>query len=100
MRLNGYFCIRNYLQHRFGLETESDVLALRMPHQQEELPDGQVQPNDDRLVLPKSPAMADCVIAEVKEPAVEFNKSTRGPEGCKADCASGTDVRRTRRRTV
>jgi hypothetical protein len=84
LRLNGYFCIRNYLQHRtasFGLETESDVLALRMPHQQEELPDGRVQPNDDRLVLRKSPAMADCIIAEVKEPAVEFNKSMRGPEG-------------------
>lgn len=84
LRLNGYFCIRNYLQHRtagFGLETESDILALRMPHQQEELPDGRVQPNDGRLVLPKWLAMADCVIAEVKEPAVEFNKSMRGPEG-------------------
>ncbi len=34
-RLNGYFCIRNYLQHLatgFGLETESDLLAIRLPH--------------------------------------------------------------------
>jgi len=86
LRLNGYFCIRNYLQHRtagFGLETESDVLALRMPHQQEELQNGRVQPNDDWLVLPTTPAMTDCVIAEVKEPAVEFNKSMRGSEGAR-----------------
>src|SRR3989442_3232963 len=84
LRLNGYLCIANYLQHRsagFGLETESDVLALRMPHQREMLPDGRVQPNDERLVLPASPPYVDCIIAEVKESTVEFNKPMRGPDG-------------------
>src|SRR5712691_4866855 len=81
LRLNGYFSITNYLQHRsagFGLETESDVLAFRMPYQTEVLPDGRVQPNDERLVLPKSPRYLDCIIAEVKESTIEFNKSMRG----------------------
>ncbi len=84
LRLNGYFCITNYLQHRsagFGLETESDVLALRMPHQTEVLPDGRVQPNDERLVLPKSLPYRDCIIAEVKESTIEFNRSMRGANG-------------------
>ena len=46
LRLNGYFCIRNYLQHRaepddFGLHTESDLLALRMAEREEALTEGQ-----------------------------------------------------------
>jgi hypothetical protein len=84
LRLNGYLSITNYLQHRtaaFGLEAESDVLALRMPHQEEELPDGRLQPNDEILMLPKSPSLIDCIIAEVKEPAIKFNKTMRGPDG-------------------
>lgn len=84
LRLNGYFCIENYLQHRtagFGLEAESDVVAVRMPHQREELPDGRIQQNDERLVLASSPPLIDCIIAEVKEAAVEFNKSMRGSSG-------------------
>lgn len=84
LRLNGYFCVRKYLQHRvvgFGLETESDVLALRMPHQREELPDGRVQPNDPQLVVPSSSGVVDCIIAEVKERAVEFNPPMRGQDG-------------------
>jgi len=37
LRLNGYFCMRNYLQHRpqpekFELLTESDLLAMRLAH--------------------------------------------------------------------
>ncbi len=55
------------------------MLALRMPYQQEELPDGRVQPNDDRLVLPPSPPMVDCIIAEVKEPATF---GTSGASSC------------------
>jgi len=46
LRLNGYLTISNYLQHRtdrFGLETESDALALRMPYQEEQLPDARTQ---------------------------------------------------------
>src|SRR5947208_7559996 len=84
LRLNGYLSITNYLQHRsagFGLETESDVLALRMPHQREVLPDGRVQSNDERIVLPTSPPYIDCIIAEVKESAIGFNKPMRGPDG-------------------
>jgi hypothetical protein len=86
LRLNGYFCIRNYLQHRsepddFGLHTESDLLALRMAEQEEVLENGQRQPNDPSLVLPQRQAAIDCIVAEVKEPSVEFNKPIRGPEG-------------------
>lgn len=91
LRLNGYFCIRNYLQHRvegFGLDTESDVLAIRMPYQEEVLEDGRRQRNDETLVLPEDSRVVDCIIAEVKEPSVEFNKSLRGPEGPQRICAA------------
>jgi hypothetical protein len=84
LRLNGYLSITNYLQHRidyFGLETESDVLAMRMPYQREVLLDGSEQRNDERLILPATSRVIDCVIAEVKESAVEFNKPVRGPDG-------------------
>lgn len=84
LRLNGYFCIRNYLQHRttgFGLETESDILASRMPYQSEVLGDGRVQKNDDDFVFPERFPAIDCVVAEVKEASVEFNRSVRGPDG-------------------
>ncbi|SRR6266571_743392 len=86
LRLNGFFCIRNYLQHRpdpddFGLYTESDLLAMRMPNQEEVLENGRHQKNDLGLVLPKGKALVDCVIAEVKEPSVEFNKPIRGVDG-------------------
>jgi hypothetical protein len=83
MRLNGYFCIRNYLHHRFGefgLDTESDLLAVRMPHQHELLEDGR-QPNDTTLVL--CGKEVDCVIVEVKEPSVEFNARVRGHDGAR-----------------
>jgi len=91
LRLNGYFCIRNYLQHRiegFGLDTESDLLAMRMPHQEEVLQDGRRQPNDVNLVLPEDSATVDCIIAEVKEPSVEFNKPLRGAEGWHRICSA------------
>lgn len=84
LRLNGYFCIRNYLQHLvagFGLDTESDLLAIRMPYQEEVLPDGRRQCNDPTLILSEDQAIVDCVIAEVKEPSVEFNKPIRDPDG-------------------
>jgi hypothetical protein len=86
LRLNGYFCIRNFLQHRpdpdeFGLFTESDLLAIRMRHQEEVLENGMHQPNDHNLVLPGDEAKVDCVIAEVKEPSVEFNRPIRGADG-------------------
>ncbi len=84
LRLNGYFCIRNYLQHRvsgFGLETESDVLAVRMPYQEEILEDGRRQPNDPALILSGQGEMVDCVIGEVKEPSVEFNRPLRRADG-------------------
>jgi hypothetical protein len=84
LRLNGYFSIRNYLQHRvagFGLETESDLLAIRMAHQEEVLGDGRRQPNDITLILPPEMAAIDCIIAEVKEPSVEFNAPIRRPDG-------------------
>ena len=84
LRLNGYFSIRNYLQHRvaaWGLDTESDLLAIRMPYQAEVLEDGCEQHNDPILVLSGDQATMDFVIAEVKEPSVEFNKPIRGPQG-------------------
>lgn len=84
LRLNGYFCIRNYLQHRvegFGLETESDLLAVRMPYQEEVLEDGRQQQNDSSLILPTDSGVIDCLIAEVKEPSVEFNKALRSDRG-------------------
>jgi hypothetical protein len=86
LRLNGYFCMRNYLQHRpqpeeFGLHTESDLLAMRMADQEEVLENGRSQPNDTSLVLPQGQGAVDCIIAEVKEPSVEFNKPIRGAEG-------------------
>jgi len=84
LRLNGYFCIRNYLHHLlvgFGLETEFDLLAIRMPQQQEVLRDGRRQPNDPTLILPEDQAIVDCVIAEVKEPSVEFNAPIRHSDG-------------------
>jgi hypothetical protein len=85
-RLNGYFCIRNYLHHLpagFGLETESDLLAIRMPYQQELMGDGNRQPNDQTLILPEDKAVVDCVIAEVKEPSVEFNAPLRRTDGAR-----------------
>jgi hypothetical protein len=91
LRLNGYFCIANYLQHRiegFGLDTESDVLAIRMPYQEEVLQDGRRQPNDESLVLPEGSAAIDCIVGEVKEPSIEFNKSFRGPDGRHRICAA------------
>jgi hypothetical protein len=84
LRLNGYLCIANYLYHRvgtFGLRTESDVLAVRMPYQREVLPDGREQANDPKVLLPESESWIDCVIAEVKEPAVEFNRPLRQADG-------------------
>lgn len=84
LRLNGYFSIGNYLHHRvdaFGLDTESDVLAIRLPYQQEVLQDGRKQPNDAILVLPDNGPLVDCVIAEVKESAVEFNAPLTGRNG-------------------
>lgn len=84
LRLNGYFCISNYLYHLvegFGLDTESDLLAIRLPHQEEVLQNGRRQPNDDTLVLPGDQPLVDCVIAEVKEPSVEFNARLRGSDG-------------------
>lgn len=84
MRLNGYFVIRNYLQHRtqgFGVKTESDLLALRMPNQVEKLEGGTEQCNDRSLILPACQPLVDCVIAEVKEPSVEFNEPLRKPGG-------------------
>jgi hypothetical protein len=83
LRLNGYFSIRNFLQHRadvFGLDTETDALAMRMPYQEELLNSG-VQPNDPELVLPARLGLADCLIVEVKEPSVEFNKPMRDDQG-------------------
>ena len=59
LRLNGYFCIRNFLQHRpdpdeFGLFTETDVLAVRMRHQEEVLENGMHQRNDPQFgVVPR-----------------------------------------------
>jgi hypothetical protein len=75
LRLNGYFCVRNFLQHRpdsdeFGLFTETDVLAVRMRHQEEVLENGMHRRNDPNLVLSQDEAQVDCVIAEVKEPSV------------------------------
>ncbi len=86
LRLNGYFCMRNYLQHRpqrneFGLLTESDLLAMRMPYQEEVVENGRRQPNDPSLVLPQGQTLVDCVIVEVKEPSVEFNKPIRRADG-------------------
>lgn len=33
------------------------------------------------MVLPKDQASVDCLIAEVKEPSVEFNEPIRKPDG-------------------
>jgi hypothetical protein len=84
LRLNGYFSIRNYLQHRvekFGLLTEFDLLAVRMPYQEEVLENGHRQLNDLTLILPEGDSTVDCVIAEVKEPSVEFNRPIQRPDG-------------------
>lgn len=88
LRLNGYFCIRNYLYHldksdHEGLRTESDLLAIRMPHQREALSDGTVQKNDIDLILPPEDPRIDCLIAEVKETTVEFNAPIRKEDGWK-----------------
>lgn len=88
LRLNGYFCIRNYLYHLdksapAGLRTESDLLAIRMPHQREALLDETVQKNDLDLILPPGDPRIDCLIAEVKESTVEFNKAVREEGGWK-----------------
>jgi hypothetical protein len=78
LRLNGYFCLGNYLHHlarveESGLISESDVLAIRMPYQEEVLINGPALPNDSSVVLAE-PDVIDCVIAEVKTSKVEFNK--------------------------
>ncbi len=78
LRLNGYFCLGNYLHHMArvqdsGLISESDVLAIRMPEQEEVLLDGRPLPNDSNLVL-SEPGLTDCIIAEVKTSKVKFNK--------------------------
>jgi len=88
LRLNGYFCITNYLYHRTkedaeGLRAESDLLALRVPHQVERLEDGTEQANDTTLILPTSDGRIDCLIAEVKERTIEFNRPVCKPEGWK-----------------
>lgn len=51
-----------------------------MPYQREQV-SGDSLENDSILVLPEDDAWIDCVIAEVKRPKVEFNKSVRGPGG-------------------
>jgi hypothetical protein len=86
LRLNGYFCIRNYLYHRKktdpkGLRAESDLLALRMPHQREALPGGAIQKNDGEII--RVDGRIDCLIVEVKESVVEFNKSLTNKDGWK-----------------
>jgi hypothetical protein len=86
LRLNGYFCIRNYLYHREktaadGLRTESDLLAVRMPHQREVLPDKTVQKNDEEVI--RDDGRIDCLIVEVKESVVGFNKSLTNEDGWK-----------------
>jgi hypothetical protein len=86
LRLNGYFCIRNYLYHldksaHLGLRTESDLLAIRMPHQREVLLDKTIQENDVDIILPPGDPRIDCLIAEVKEPTVEFNDAVRKKDG-------------------
>jgi hypothetical protein len=88
LRLNGYFCIRNYLYHldksdHEGLRTESDVLAIRMPYQREVLSDETVQENDVDLILPPEDPRIDCLIAEVKELTIEFNDTVRKEDGWK-----------------
>jgi hypothetical protein len=86
LRLNGYFCIHNYLYHRKktdskGLRAESDLLAVRMPHQREALPDGKIQKNDGEII--RDDGRIDCLIVEVKESVVEFNKSLTNEDGWK-----------------
>jgi hypothetical protein len=84
LRLNGYFCITNYLDHNViesGLAAEIDLLAMRMPHQKEPLQDGRSQQNDKTLILPESDDLIDCVMAEVKRSYVKFNDSIRGCGG-------------------
>jgi hypothetical protein len=93
LRLNGYFCVSKYLYHRSkseiesGLISESDVLAIRMPHQAEVLSDGTGQGNDSLLVFPAAEMRPDCVIAEVKEREVDFNHPIKR-EGGEAVIAS------------
>jgi hypothetical protein len=86
LRLNGYFCIRNYLYHRKkndpeGLRAESDLLSVRLPHQREALPDGTIQKNDANIIL--DDGRIDCLIVEVKEGVVAFNKSVTNDNGWK-----------------
>ena len=88
LRLNGYLLISNYLLHRaveepFGLEAEADFLGVRFPYQREVLPDGRKQENDQQLILSPNKLLIDFIIAEVKEPSVEFNTSIRGKSGQK-----------------
>jgi hypothetical protein len=87
LRLNGYFCIGNYLYHRSkleienGLVSESDVLAMRMPNQVEVLSDGTEQRNDPLLLPPSAETRPDCVIGEVKEREVDFNNPIKRDGG-------------------
>lgn len=87
LRLNGYFRIDNYLYHRskaevgHGLVSESDVLAIRMPHQLEVLSDGAEQKNDPFLLLPPAEIRPDCVVGEVKEREVDFNNPIKRDGG-------------------
>lgn len=87
LRLNGYFLISNYLLHRAwteshdGLRAEIDHLAVRFPYQREVLLDGWIQKNDEQLILPLDKSFVDFIIAEVKEPSVEFNEPIEGKQG-------------------
>lgn len=87
LRLNGYFLISNYLLHRAwteshdGLRAEIDHLAVRFPYQREILLDGWTQKNDEQLILPPDKPFVDFIIAEVKEPSVEFNEPIEGAQG-------------------
>lgn len=87
LRLNGYLLISNYLLHRAwteshdGLRAEIDHLAVRFPYQREVLLDGWIQKNDEQLILPLDKPFVDFIIAEVKEPSVEFNEPIERKQG-------------------
>jgi hypothetical protein len=45
------------------------------------LEDGRRQANDPALILSEGQVLIDCIVAEVKEPSVEFNRTIRGGGG-------------------
>jgi hypothetical protein len=77
LRLNGYFTVKNFIQHPQLARSDIDVLAVRLEHEKE-LVGGSLDcplKNDPKIVDPSDRHPIDVVLAEVKGDRQWFNRS-------------------------